>query len=78
MAETCYLCEYKRLAREAIGVLRTVTRLMGLLDLGARDTFLRIHDRLLAEFLQVHEQQQRETEEPPTQIDGYRLTWQRM
>lgn len=76
MAETCYLCEYKRLAREALEVLATVSDLVRLIDLEASDTFWHVHDRLLNEFLQMHQKQRRETEAATTTIKEYRVGWE--
>lgn len=63
MPETCYVCEYKRVARETLHDFLVLARCLGALDFEIRDAWLRIVDAHRQDFLAIHTKQREETDE---------------
>lgn len=63
MPETCYVCEYKRLAREAIEDYVTLVGLLDLLDKGVGQGWKRQAAEYKCRFLDLHTKQGEEENE---------------
>lgn len=64
MPETCFVCEYKRLAREALAALEQTASLLRMIDPWCGNHFESIRRRMLREFLDLHTAQVKESALP--------------
>lgn len=65
MQETCFTCEYKRLAREAIHDFRVLANCLGLIDDEIKGTWVRIVEGHRERLLALHAKQESEKEGNP-------------